>query len=209
MNRLSIFKKFLLAIALGSVTLYTYADSSNDDEPLDELEMSIDENLAVPVIPSKSKSTIVTFMQYLSKSLKAADLKVEPMRNDEVLHIVMPCSDLFAPNAIELKASGKEKLSTLKSVVANPKLYKVLVAVHTDDTGDAEYADSITESRATSIDRCLFEVSGGIDTGVIPYGLGRDEPLTDNSSIELRAKNRRVEFYIIPTLALVDKLHNK
>jgi outer membrane protein OmpA-like peptidoglycan-associated protein len=171
--------------------------------------MSVEENLAVPVIPSKSKGSVVTFMQILSKSLKSANLKVEPMRNDEVLHIVIPCSDLFAPNQIELKESGKTKLASLKSVVANPKLYKVLVAVHTDDTGDAEYADSITESRATSIDRCLFEVSGGIDTGVIPYGIGRDEPLTDNSSIELRAKNRRVEFYIIPTLALVEKLRNK
>jgi outer membrane protein OmpA-like peptidoglycan-associated protein len=206
MKRLLTFKKILLVFALCCTTAFVYAD---EEEQLDELEMSVEENLAVPVIPTKSKATVVTFMQYLSKSLKSANLNVETMRNDEVLHIVMPCSDLFSPNAIELKESGKNKLSILKSVVANPKLYKVLVAVHTDNTGDNEYADSITEARATSIDQCLFEVSGGVDTGVIPYGLGRDEQLTDNSSIELRAKNRRVEFYIIPTLALVDKLRNK
>jgi outer membrane protein OmpA-like peptidoglycan-associated protein len=207
MSSLSIFKRAVLAVAvLGMAALGVRAEETADDEEIDEFEMSVTENLATPVIPGKSKALVSAFMQRLYQSFNSKEYTTNMLRNNEVIHVVMPCSTLFGANDIELKASGKTQLAAFRQVVANPTLYKVLVAVHTDNTGDEMYADSITEARATAIDQYMYELSGGVDTGVIPYGIGRDEQVTDNSTMEARSKNRRVEFYVVPTLALVDKL---
>ena len=67
----------------------------------------------------------------------------------------------------------------------------MVVAVHADDTGDTVYCDRLT--------------AGGEETGIIPYGLGQDDFIGSNHSIEARARNRRVEIYLVPRTSLFQK----
>ena len=86
-------------------------------------------------------------------------------------------------------------------------LYKMLVAVHSDNTGSREYADALTESRVSAIADYLIQASGGNDDILlVPYAQGMDEPLTSNDRRENRRKNRRVEIYLIPDKPLFKRL---
>lgn len=175
-----------------------------DGETPDVLDMRLDENLATPEVPRKAQAYVTTAIDQLRRHIAKGGLSVKPMRNGEVLEIVIPCATLFAPGSLEVKPSAPRTLAPLTTVVREPRKYKVLVAVHSDDTGDTQYADSITAARANSIDDCLWQLANEKDTNVIPYGIGKDEPLGPNTSRNSREANRRVEIYIVPDRGLLE-----
>lgn len=174
------------------------------DEDTDVLELSVDENLATPDVPKKAQTYVRTAMDQLRRHLVKNGMAVEPLRDGEVLEITVPCSKLFAPGSMDLKKSGAEYLRPLGIVAREPKRYKVLVTVHTDDTGDDMYADSISAARANAIDDCLWELAGEKETNVIPYGIGKDEPRVPNTSHTNREANRRAEIFIVPDFGLLE-----
>lgn len=170
----------------------------------DVLELSLDDNIATPEVPRKAKQYVATAMDQLRRHMVKNNLAVESLRDGEVLEITIPCADLFGTGSVELKAAAAEKLRPLGIVVREPSKYKVLVAVHTDDTGDDMYSDSISAARANAIDDCLWQIAGERDTNVIPYGIGKDEPRVANTSRNGRAQNRRAEIFIIPYDGLLE-----
>jgi len=195
----------ILAAALAlAAPAHTAAQAQAENVAPDALELSIDDNIATPAVPSKARTYVRTAVDQLRRMLLRSGMTVESMREGEVLEITLSCTSLFAPGATELKNSGAELLKPLATVVREPSKYKVLVAVHTDDTGDTMYADSITAARANAIDDCLWALAGKRDTNVIPYGLGRDEPRVPNNSRANREINRRVEIYIVPDDGLLE-----
>lgn len=200
-------RKFFTSLILAAVmtAMPATAFAQADPEPVpDALEMSIDDNIATPAVPSKARTYVRTAVDQLRRMLLRSGMNVESMRDGEVLEITLSCTSLFAAGSTEIKKSGIELLKPLATVVRDPAKYKVLVAVHTDDTGDTMYADSITAARANAIDDCLWTMAGERDTNVIPYGLGRDEPRVPNTSRANRETNRRVEIYIVPDEGLLE-----
>lgn len=197
-------KKILSSILLATAAAIgaTAADNSPATPP-DNLDLSVEENLAVPAVPAKAKAYVKGAMDQLRRYFVKDGFHVESMRDGEVIQLSVPCSRLFAPGATDLKESAASVLKPLGMVVREPLKYKMLITVHTDDTGDLMYADSITATRANAIDDYLWQLAGEKDTNVIPYGIGRDEPLAPNNSIKNREANRRVEFIIIPDMELL------
>lgn len=178
-----------------SCAIFGAAFSQTPESPLD---MSVLENINTPAIPAKGKAYVRTAMDQLRRNLVKNGFEVSNEREGEVLKITIPCEVLFSIGAIDLKPSAGDKLRRLGSIVREPEKYKVLVTVHTDDTGDELYADSISAARANAIDDGLWQIAGEKETNVIPYGIGKDEPLKPNNSRANRALNRRVEIYIVP-----------
>lgn len=170
----------------------------------DALELTFAQNLETPDVPKKAETYVRTHMDQLRRTLLKSDLDVNLVRNGEVLQVTIPCEILFATSSVELKQSAVKTLNKLGLIVRDPHRYKVLVAVHTDDTGDDIYADSISAARANAIDDGLWQIAGEKETNVIPYGIGKDEPLVSNTSRNNRAKNRRVEIFIIPDEGLLE-----
>ena len=79
----------------------------------------------------------------------------------------------------------------------NPAL-KVEIGGHTDAVGSEAARQKISEKRAESVKKYLmdkFNISGDRMT---TKGYGSQKPIADNKSKEGRAKNRRVEFRVIP-----------
>lgn len=188
------------AAAIGPLA---FASPANDDNTeVDVLDLSISENMATPAVPGKSLGYVKGAMDQLRRYLAKDSLQVDVLRNNDVLQITIPCSDLFGPGSTELKQSAVEVLKPLRMVVREPEKYKILIAVHSDNTGDDIYADSITAARANAIDDLLWELASNQDTNVIPYGLGKDSPLHSNTSMINRALNRRVEIFIVPDRGL-------
>ena len=79
----------------------------------------------------------------------------------------------------------------------NPNI-KVEIGGHTDAVGSEIARQKISEKRAESAKKYLmdkFNISGD---RMIVKGYGSQKPIADNKSKEGRAKNRRVEFRVLP-----------
>jgi OOP family OmpA-OmpF porin len=93
-----------------------------------------------------------------------------------------------------------ESAAILTAVAAalkqHPELELIEIQGHTDDTGTPEFNQRLSQERAAAVFSWL--VAQGIQASRLrPAGYGQSRPLSQNSSEEGRAINRRVEFRII------------
>jgi len=73
---------------------------------------------------------------------------------------------------------------------------KIEIAGHTDSIGDSKTNLILSENRSKSVKSYL--ATNGIDESRIKcVGYGENQPITNNSSIEGREKNRRIEIRIL------------
>ena len=194
----------LVATILGGACVFTAAAATpRTDESA--FEMTIEENLATPAVPSKALNPLVRHIERIGNVYAKHGLEVQYARKRDVMKVIIPCSALFKPNSVTLSATAPKILSAFRDIVRLPQLYKVLVVVHTDDSGSDQYDDYITSTRADAIDAYFTKISGIENLNVIPYGVGYDEPLVASNSIVNRNRNRRAEIYIIPEKQLVEQ----
>lgn len=135
--------------------------------------------------------------QWLLKKFNQQVCGVEAYRNREVLLVTIPASLLFSPNDIELRAGAENYLTPLKRYLKDPDMYRVMLVMHTDNTGSESYRDELTVDRVDAVFE-WFEQSGADTTYLFSYALGDDMPLYDNDSMDNREKNRRLEVYLVP-----------
>ncbi len=191
------------AITVG-LTSRVYAAEPQEDP----YSVNIEENLSKPVVAVKHKEAVAAAMGLLTRTLAQAGFDSRGVRDGEVTVVTIPCSELFAPNSVTIKDNGKTLLDKLTPYIKRSDKYKTVLAVHSDDTGDAVYTERITADRANAIDEHYAAALGG-QSPIIPYGLGNDEPVAPNSGISNRAKNRRVEIYFVPTKSFIDNARKK
>ena len=89
-----------------------------------------------------------------------------------------------------------ESMGTLNMIVQvlkdNPEV-KFEIDGHTDNSGPAAHNLSLSQQRAEAVKAQL--ISMGVDAGRLSTkGFGDTKPISDNSSLEGKANNRRVEF---------------
>lgn len=198
--------KILSAILIGLAMLCpTQSMAQKQNSDFDPYSATIEENINHPVVGNKYSVTLSEAMAPLARTLRKAGFSTTTTRSGQVVVVTLPCSELFAPNATELKPEAAAILSKLKPYMTRTDNYKVLIAVHADNTGDATYADRLTSDRATAVDEYFYHEAGNEETGFIPYGLGYDEPVASNIGVLNREKNRRVEIYFVPTQNFIDK----
>ncbi len=76
-------------------------------------------------------------------------------------------------------------------------LQKLKIVGHTDDIGNPEYNQKLSEERAQSV-AGIFLKEGFKQTNLNVIGRGSNQPFVPNTSDENRASNRRVAIIIIP-----------
>lgn len=168
-------------------------------------ELTVDENLAIPELDKKQKAKAVKLQAAEAERLKKSEgMSVELMRDNEVIHITIAASTLFAPNESTLLHSSDAILRSLLPCLRTPDYYHMLLVMHSDNTGNEEYNYALTTNRVSAI-YDWFEINGGCVEYVVPYAAGSFEPLVANNTIAGRAKNRRLEIYLIPAEAMFKK----
>lgn len=129
---------------------------------------------------------------------------VETFRNKEVLLVTIPASKLFGPNDTELTKGAAALLNPIRRYLRDPDMYRVLLVMHTDNTGSEAYREYITEARSNAVFE-WFEQTG-IDTRYLfSYAYSDDMPLVENNSMANRDKNRRLEVYLVPGKKMLDQ----
>lgn len=133
-----------------------------------------------------------------------AGCTIENFRNKEVLLITIPARLLFAPNETLLNNRASEYLAPFKRYLKFPDTYRVLLVMHTDNTGSEQYRDEITEERVESIYE-WFEEQGCNTSFLFPYAMGDEMPLFNNDTQGNRDANRRLEIYLMPGTKLLEQ----
>ena len=213
-NRLkTLFKTFLFASLLTCgilpVSSQTRKDAHERVEALDEL--SFTEMINSVPLDEKSASLVRKFQEKEARErvLKSYGLSrngcnVETFRNKEVLLVTIPASKLFAPNSTELRSDAAAYLTPLKRYLKDPDMYRVLIVMHTDNTGSEAYREKITEERSTAVFD-WFE-SQNLDTEYLfSYAYADEMPLKENNSMSNRDQNRRLEIYLVPGEKMADQ----
>jgi outer membrane protein OmpA-like peptidoglycan-associated protein len=102
---------------------------------------------------------------------------------------------LFDFNKYTLKPEARERLARISGIVlAYPDL-KLQIEGYTDAIGSEEYNQTLSEKRAEAVRDYL--VSSGVSmNNVAAQGLGKADPVADNSTAAGRKLNRRVEMIV-------------
>jgi len=176
----------------------------NAREEEDIYELSLDENLVTPEIKNDKQADKIQEYQYeIAVAFSRSNYDVEVMRDNEVIVVTIPASQLFDANDTVVTKVGQELLKPFLRMIKNPGFYKLLLVMHSDNTGSSDYTLRLTRQRVGAI-YDWFDENGSVDY-VVPYALGDTEPLVDNNSVDNRKTNRRLEIYLVPEKTMLQQ----
>lgn len=144
----------------------------------------------------------------MDKKLEAGDKeKIQQLRHDALgVRIELASSQFFLPGGVKLRLNA---LKTMDRIALILKLTdkKIVIEGHTDSqpiSKDAPYESNweLASLRATSIVRYLIKYHEIDPTRLSAISYADTRPIADNKTEEGRARNRRIEIYLI----LDDKL---
>jgi len=98
-------------------------------------------------------------------------------------------------SAVILPASFGLLTEVADVFIKNPRVKRVEIQGHTDNTGSPERNKKLSEERASAVRQWL--VSHGVGEGrLVARGYGQEKPVAPNVTPTMRARNRRVQFVI-------------
>ena len=121
------------------------------------------------------------------------DIPLQPIEANAVLVLKNIFFDL---NKFELKPESQVELDEVVRLLKDNPTVKVQINGHTDNSGKTTDNLTLSENRARSV--MAYLVSKGINAGRLSAkGWGDTQPISDNTTAEGRAQNRRTELKVI------------
>ena len=128
----------------------------------------------------------------LEKSMENANVE----RVGEAIRVNFDSGILFAVNSAELSASAKKDIDKLATTLQKYEGTNIIIEGHTDNTGSRELNQGLSERRANAV--AAYARTRGVDGARMQSkGYAFDQPIADNTTVEGRQKNRRVEIIIV------------
>ena len=172
------------------------------------MDMDFEPNILTPNVPDEVKKSVAAYQTKVAQRLMTDNI-VDIMRDDDVILVTIPTDDLFLPNDTLLSTYASRSLDKLLPMMRDPYMYKVMIAMHTDDTGSEYYREQLSLARLNSIyDWMLDKIDEGRipeEIVIIPFSLGSNEPLKSNDTRKNRRENRRLEVYFIPGPRMIEE----
>ncbi|MDC6388403.1 OmpA family protein [Maribacter sp. PR1] len=110
----------------------------------------------------------------------------------------------FDTNKSDVKGTSATTLDKLAGIFQEYPKSNILVEGHTDSAGPDEYNMNLSRQRATSVTDYLTKK--GIDPSrFTTKWYGENQPVGDNSTVEGKAQNRRVELAIVASEELKEE----
>ncbi len=115
---------------------------------------------------------------------------------------------LFATNKSELNNAVKADLAQFAKVLKTYSDADVAIFGHTDSTGNDAINNPLSVNRASAV--ASYLMGQGVATSQIKTveGYGSKQPIADNSTVEGRKQNRRVEIYLYASQAMIEAANN-
>jgi len=129
---------------------------------------------------------------------------VTDANNLQAIKVTFESGILFATGKSDLSASSKESLMKFANSLKATTETDVTIYGHTDNTGSRAINEKLSNERAEAVAK--FLIGNGVHgERLTTAGKAYDEPVADNSTLEGRAKNRRVEIYITANEAMIQQ----
>jgi outer membrane protein OmpA-like peptidoglycan-associated protein len=110
---------------------------------------------------------------------------------------------LFGYDRSDLNPSSQDNLDKLVNVLKEYPDTNIEVQGHTDSKGSEDYNMGLSERRANAVSNYLIN-RGVAGSRVTTKGYGETAPVSDNTSDDGRAQNRRVTFLITANKKMVE-----
>ncbi|WP_424493629.1 OmpA family protein [Salinimicrobium sp. GXAS 041] len=111
----------------------------------------------------------------------------------------------FDTERYNINQQSEQALNSLANILQEYPDTNILVEGHTDSTGGDAYNLTLSKNRAQAVTNYLVN-EGGISKGRIETKwYGESQPKYDNSTVEGRSKNRRVELAIVANEELIEE----
>lgn len=200
----------LMAGTLACVPAAAQKTDNSTQQLYDLSELTLDETLMIPEVPQKQKDYIKAYMKREAQALQKMGYKVETMRKGEVVIASVPAAELFAPNDTVLLPSAYDKLKPFLPYFRTHGKFKVILAMHSDDTGSDKYLYALTEKRIVALYN-YFDTYASQTDMLQGYPMADSEPLLDtpNNTMANRSKNRRLEIFMVPGPILISEAKTK
>lgn len=115
--------------------------------------------------------------------------------------MLFPSVALFPRRSAEVTEQGKQLIQKHRQEAQGLLKRAVFIEIigHTDDVGDDDYNQELSEQRAQAVRDYLVET--GLDPNkIVTVGAGESMPIASNRTDEGRAQNRRVEVLVLGRL---------
>lgn len=201
----------LLLTALFT-TNATAQNTNSEDTYIEQLQtLSLRENIITPKINIRDHETTKSLMKKIAIELSKYKLyTIETMRKGEVVIVTIQTDNLFAPNDTLLIDQNADKyLTPLLKYIQKPGKYKLLLAVHSDDTGSKTYTTNLTTSRIEALYEWFDNKNEEGAKYVFGYPMGDTQPLKQNDTRAHRAANRRLEIFIVPEQGFIKSIKSR
>ncbi len=185
-------------------------------EELSKNVASKDEELA------KLKATETQLQDKLKAELSSGDVSLT--EDGGKLRVGLVDKVLFNSGEATINKRGETVLMKVGTILAGISDRQILVSGHTDQTPIGEKRSAmfptnweLSVARATNVVRFLQEKANVPGERLVASGYGEFHPVASNKSSTGRAKNRRIEILLVPTIApkaigkakLVEKVQKK
>ncbi|RWY55892.1 OmpA family protein [Mucilaginibacter gilvus] len=118
------------------------------------------------------------------------------IREGEGILVKFDSGILFDTDQSALKAAARTNLQNLSASLANNPQTNILIVGHTDNTGSDAHNMDLSIRRAEAVK--AFIAAGNVaNSRLSTSGKGEIEPIADNTTVDGRSQNRRVEIVIV------------
>lgn len=132
----------------------------------------------------------------LAAAMEDANVEVVTDANDlKAVKVTFESGILFKTSSFALSDASKAQLSKFADDIDDMPDTDLTILGHTDNTGTPEYNEKLAVDRAESVATYLQGCGISKDRMTIE-GRSFREPIADNSTVEGRLQNRRVEIYL-------------
>ncbi|MGS2725567.1 OmpA family protein [Psychroserpens sp. BH13MA-6] len=110
----------------------------------------------------------------------------------------------FETDKSNINSASQTTLNKLAGIFVEYPDTNILVVGHTDNTGSEDYNMTLSKDRAYAVTNYL--TNKGLSSGRFTTNwFGESQPKYDNSTVEGRAKNRRVNVAILPSEQMIEQ----
>src|SRR3954468_10965315 len=155
---------------------------------------------------TKLKATETQLKDKLKAELSSGDISLT--EDGGKLRVGLVDKVLFNSGEATVNKRGETVLTKVGSILAGIADRQILVSGHTDQTPIGEKRASqfatnweLSVARATNVVRFLQEKANVPGERLVASGYGEFHPVASNKSSTGRAKNRRIEILLVPTIA--------
>jgi len=133
------------------------------------------------------------------ENLKQALTKFVTVRDSNRGMTLVLAESLWAnPRSSNLVAASAAKLDQIGALLANNPDYQISIEAFTDNVGNESTLQQLTQDRARVLSERL--AAAGVDvTRIQATGMGAANPVSPNTTVASRAKNRRTEITLTPS----------